>query len=1024
MTKQLVTLFGLLAAAHLLPVAFAQSQLGTGALAGTVFDPANQVVPGVKVVVTSQSTGQVRETVSGPNGTFQVPVLPPGAYTVRLTKDGFSRYEQSNVNVLVGSTAQVQARLAVGAVTETVTVSEQSVVLDTTNSSDVSSVGRREIQDLPINGRRFDQFALLSPGVTRDGRFGLLSYRGQSGVFNNFMIEGNDDNQAYFSEARGRTRIAGNISANAIGEFQVGRGAFLAEFGRAAGGTINATVRSGANRFHTDAFWYFRNKALTARDPLASFRPDERRDQFGGSVSGPLRKDKLFYFVNFDQQLRDFPLVTEDLGRVLLVGAPAANATAADQAAFTAGVNFLRAKFPGGAPGNALPRNANQYLGLTKVDYLLSPKHTLSVFYNQLWASGEGAIQTPLVLGNVGRNGTDDVRIWSANARLTSTLTPTTINEFRFQWGRNHEFQFGDQPPPQVFVGNFSFGRANFLERPALPDERRLQFINNVTLIRGAHTFKFGGEYNRASDRIDNPANFGATYNYTNALLFGRDLLNPAGRQYTTFTQSFGLPGASFATVDYAGFVQDQWRLRPNLTLNLGLRYDYQHLPQVLYPNPAVPETSSFPADRNNFGPRAGFAWNLGGRNKTVIRGGAGLYFARTPNGILLDALTRTGLTDPRAATIGLTLRPGDPGAPNYPATLPALPPAAAGAVSITRIASDFERPRIFDISLGIDREIIKNLTLTVSYARTGGSNFPLVTDENLPAPRFERAFRLPNGTTFSVPYVAGQTRTAAGAVTNINISRPNPNLGSIQVNRSIGQTWYNAMFIELKKRYGKGFQFNTSYTLAKAENVAGTGNGGGAGSEGPFAGSRLYNQFDVKSNRQISPTDQRHRLVNSGIWQFKGFLLSGIYTIESGRPISSTLSLPNLPFQTPDGAQWNSFGGTLGQGGTSYLPTEPINGLYGEWNYRFDLRLSRRFRLNERLTAEVIGEAFNLWNTTNINGYSNIIYQAAATTVTTPLTSPVLLTPDVSFLTPNNNSGPPDGTNARRFQLALRLQF
>ena len=383
MTKQLVTLFGLLAAAHLLPVAFAQSQLGTGALAGTVFDPANQVVPGVKVVVTSQSTGQVRETVSGPNGTFQVPVLPPGAYTVRLTKDGFSRYEQSNVNVLVGSTAQVQARLAVGAVTETVTVSEQSVVLDTTNSSDVSSVGRREIQDLPINGRRFDQFALLSPGVTRDGRFGLLSYRGQSGVFNNFMIEGNDDNQAYFSEARGRTRIAGNISANAIGEFQVGRGAFLAEFGRAAGGTINATVRSGANRFHTDAFWYFRNKALTARDPLASFRPDERRDQFGGSVSGPLRKDKLFYFVNFDQQLRDFPLVTEDLGRVLLVGAPAANATAADQAAFTAGVNFLRAKFPGGAPGNALPRNANQYLGLTKVDYLLSPKHTLSVFYNR-----------------------------------------------------------------------------------------------------------------------------------------------------------------------------------------------------------------------------------------------------------------------------------------------------------------------------------------------------------------------------------------------------------------------------------------------------------------------------------------------------------------------------------------------------------------------------------------------------------------------------------------------------------------
>jgi hypothetical protein len=244
-------------------------------------------------------------------------------------------------------------------------------------------------------------------------------------------------------------------------------------------------------------------------------------------------------------------------------------------------------------------------------------------------------------------------------------------------------------------------------------------------------------------------------------------------------------------------------------------------------------------------------------------------------------------------------------------------------------------------------------------------------------------------------------------------------------------------MFFELKKRYAAGYQLSLNYTLAKAENESGTGNGAGAGPESPFSGNRFYDQFNANSNRQNSPTDQRHRIVTIGIWEpggnltngvarklIHGFLLSGIYTFESGRPVSSLLSIPNVPFQTPDGAQWNGFGGTLGQGGPSFLPTQTFNSLYGEWNYRFDLRISRRFRLTERLRAEVLGEAFNLWNTSNFNGYNTTMYQAAATTVTTPLATPIRLTPDTRFFTENNNSSQPDGTNARRFQLALRLRF
>ncbi|MDX2268758.1 MAG: carboxypeptidase regulatory-like domain-containing protein [Bryobacter sp.] len=1014
----------------------AQSQLGSGAISGTVQDPTRQVIPDAKIVVVAQATGLTRETVSNSGGAFTVPVLPPGTYTVKVSKDGFATLEQENVVVVVGSSTTVLAQLKVGSVNESVTITENAVLIDTTKTSDVSQVGRQEIQDLPINGRRFDQFALLSPGVARDGRFGLLSYRGQSGVFNNFMVEGNDDNQAYFSEARGRTRIASNISANAIQEFQVGRGAFLAEFGRASGGTINAVVRSGTNDFHGDAFWYFRNKQLTARDPLATFRPDERRDQFGGSVSGAVIKDKLFYFLNYDQQLRDFPLITPDLSGVLTVGRPAATAPAADIAAFEAGVNFLRGRFPNGNPGDALPRSADQWLGLAKVDYNINQKHTLSVFYNHLHASGQNAIQTPLVLGNVGRNGSDDVRINSFNTRLTSVLKTTLINEFRFQWSRDHEFQFGNEAPPQVFVGGFSFGRATFLDRPALPDERRQQFVNNMSIFVGKHNIKFGGEFNRAYDIIDNPANFGASFSYANALFFGRDLLNPAGQAYTTFQQAFGLPGTNFATIDYAFFVQDQWRLSPRLTVNLGLRWDYQQLPDPTNPNPEVPETGNFNADRNNFGPRAGIAWDLAGDGKTVIRVGGGLYYARTPNGILNNALLQTGIRDPQRAQISITLRPGDPASPLYPNTLAAFPASASGAVSTTRLASDFERPRVFDISIGIDRQLFRNWTLSASYARTQGNTLPILFDTNLPSPSFERTFRLPDGQTFTVPYVAGLTRNTQGQSVSINASRPNPALGAVLTNRSIGESWYNALFVEIKKRYSSGFLLSTSYTFAKAENVVGTTNGGGFGGESPFNGGRLFNQFDLDANRQTAPTDQRHRLVNSFIWNLgenlqsglartliRGFRLSGIYTFESGRPVTALVGLPNIPF-TANGAQYNGFGGILGQGGPNPLPTEPFNSRYGEWNYRFDLRLARDFPIGERARIEFLAEGFNLWNTTNFNGFVNTIYNASSTTVTTPVTTPVQLNATNNFFVPNNNSSQPDGTNARRFQLAVRFRF
>lgn len=1033
---------------------FGQSQLGAGAVSGTVQDSNGGAVPGAIVGLQNKGTSVSQTVTTGVSGQFAFPVLQPDTYTVTVEKDGFSRIEQKDVQVTVGRTVTLQLNLTPGEVTAVVTI-ESSPIIDTLKTDESSLVSREQINELPINGRRADQFALLTPGVTRDGRFGLLSYRGQSGVFNNFTLEGNDSNQAYFAEAAGRTRIASNVSANAIQEFQVTQSNFLPEFGRSAGGGINAVVRSGGNQFRGDAFWYFRNQDFSARDPLATINPEERRDQFGGSVSGPIVKDKLFFFVNWDQQVRNFPLITEDLSRVLTTGLPN-NPSPADQAAFARGTADLRSRFPGGGPGNILPRSFDQILFLTKLDWNINSKHTASMTYNYLNAQHENGIQTPIVLGNVGRNGSDDVRINSGNLRITSILSPKLINQIRVQIARDFEYQFGNEPPPQVFVGGFSYGRATFLERPALPDERRYQFVNNVTYTTGNHTLKFGAEFNRVRDKINNPANFGGSFSYSNALTYGRDLIaidnGVVARNYTNFQQSFGIPGLIFSTTDYAFFAQDQWRVTPRLTMNYGLRYDLQDLPDPVAPNPEVPETQTINKATDNWGPRIGLAYDIFGDGKTVIRGGYGLYYGRTPNGTIFNALTRTGLRnadgspDLTRTVANISVSPTTSGAPVFPNTYAEFPTQLNSSVSVFRLDPDYKNPRLQEFNIGIEREIIRNLAISASYIYTKGDKLPVNFDTNLPEPQFTRTYQTPDGATFTVPFAAGLTCTSVQVGTcpvpnrvPLNNSRPNPNFSALTQLRSIGANFYNGLLVEVKKRFADGFQFGIAYTLAKIENTSGTGNGSGSGSESPFGGSSSFNQFDNEANRSPAPTDQRHRFVFNGIWRLprvqnangfvkallNGYQLSGIYTAETGRPYSANISIPTISF-SQNGQIFTPFGGgTLGLGGLSLAPDVPRNSIYGESNYRLDLRLSRRFNITERANVELIAEGFNVFNRGNFNGFNTTLYNTVTPSPNPPAAeTPIVFLLNNSFGERNNNGSQPDGTNARRFQLALRFRF
>jgi hypothetical protein len=346
-----------LVAANLLlcaSIASAQSQLGTGAISGTVKDSSGAVVADAQVSIEQSETGLTRQVKTGSGGEFLAPVLPTGSYRVRIVKPGFATLEQDGIAVNVGGTTNIASTLKVGAMTETVTVNA-TVAIDPSQTDISSLVDSSEIRNLPINGRRYYDFALLAPGVTRDGILGLLSFRGTSGNFDNYMVEGNDDNQAYFSENRGRYRTPSTVSANAVEEFQVGQGAYLAEFGRATGGSVNMVLRSGANLLHGDGFYYYRDQNFGARDPLSTIKPPERRQQLGGSISGPIRQNKLFYFINYDQQIRNFPLVIEDLTNALESGKPTLpnNPTAAQQAtyntqmkAFNAGVAYVMSQLP------------------------------------------------------------------------------------------------------------------------------------------------------------------------------------------------------------------------------------------------------------------------------------------------------------------------------------------------------------------------------------------------------------------------------------------------------------------------------------------------------------------------------------------------------------------------------------------------------------------------------------------------------------------------------------------------------
>jgi hypothetical protein len=960
---------------------------GTASIEGIVRDSTGGVLPGAGVIVRNMETNVARETTTDAAGRYRAPALPPGRYDVSVSLTGFEAKRAGDVVAQIGQTATVDFQLRPAGVAEEVTVTGESPLVDNTRTDVSSVVSETAIANLPINGRRWENFVLLSPGVTNDGGFGLVSYRGISGLYNNNTVDGVDNNQAFFSEARGRTRASYTISQAAIREFQVGISNFSAEFGRAAGGTVNAVTKSGTNDFRGEAFYFLRDDAFQSREPFAPSKPDERRQQFGASIGGPIRKDKVFFFANYDQQLRDFPYFVRTNSATFLDQACTAPGCAATLGFFRAQSRFV-------------PREGNNRIFLGKVDAALSKTHSLSLQYNMhRWNSPNGIRTAPIQNNGESDNGTDIVKTDFALLTLNSVISPRWLNELRLQVGRDFEAQTPNAAGPGTSVtGGISFGMPNFLPRAKFPDERRYQLLDSVSFYRGAHSVKAGVDLNYVRDTQINLFTGGGVYSYANLQSITADCPREAtgcvplgdataGRHYNNYQQAFDLRGLAgdvfFTTTDYNFYLQDNWRATRELMINLGMRYEYQQLPQpgkakakgiVFTGNPAYPATQHFNQDKNNWGPRLGFTYDVGAKHQTVLRGGFGIYYGRTSNSVLSSALTNNAVT---FASYFFT--PTTAGAPIYPNVLPGPPTIAGSRPDIQFLSPDLERPEVYMADFTVEREVSRNMTVSASYLFSKGKKLPTFIDTNLPAPSAHVTYFLGSQNLGTFPFFRGP--------------RPDANVGRAVEVRSVVESQYHGLVLQMNRRFSKGLLFNVNYTLSKATDE-------GQNSTTFIGSPSAVNPFDLGAEEGISNFDRRHRFVASFYyaphWAW-GVEAAGVGTFESGLPVT-----PNISGGVVAGTNATVTATTNGSGGDNRAPFLERNSFRQTGRKTIDLRLSKSFDVGGRRRLVVLAEAFNLLNWTNNTGFSFTRYRVDSSSADAAGNVTVNLREDTGFLVPS----------------------
>ena len=962
-------------------MAYAQSEVGGATLTGTVTDPARAAVVGAKVTLTSEAIGLTRTVETNTDGFFRFQRLPLGEYNLAVDMSGFKTSRRSAIALGVGAVVDLEIRLELGTATESVTVTSETPLVETTRTQTATTVNQRDVRDLPINGRNFLDFTLLTPGVSRDPRTGDLSFGGQRGTANSLLVDGMDANNLFFGQSMGRAgggRNPYSFSQDAVEEFQVNTSSFAPEIGRAGGGVVNAVTKSGTNDLHGNAFWFYRDREMNANTWINNARGISRQpyhyNQFGGTLGGPVKKNKLFFFLSYDGQRNLNP------NPVFFPFAPPTDPLS--QQAVAELTPYLAPYTTG----------YNNDIGLAKVDWNITDTQRLSVRMNIGRFRGQN-FENGGPQSAAEHTGNSNVSTTTITGNYSASIGARLFSDTRFNYLMDDEPGEANstQPEAQIRQNGILFlqiGRNNF--SPRYTNSKGYEIIENLSWIKGRHTIKGGVDLNFV--RVDNffPGNFSGSYQFNSLADF-------AARRAAQFTQGFAGSGTTGALTqpnasEYGFYVQDTWRVGDRLTLTYGWRYDLFVYPggTVLNPDPLLQQqgllTNQFNRDTNNHAGRAGLAYKLDAAGRQILRAGYGIFYARTPSILVGTAMSQNGI---QVQTYTLTSN-----LPTYPNILPA-PPQASRTPAIYVVQPDYVQPLTAQGNLVYEAEVMRNVSVSTGYLWVRGYHLTRTRDVNLYPAAQESASFLDGTPTL---------------IWRHPVLRPNPAFNRISMFDSGGDSTYNGLFVQVNKRFGNNFQMLANYTFSKVMDTVpdATSVVVGTGDDAKVAQDTLLPNID----RAVGVSDIRNNFVFSGLYDLNflpstasraarlllnGWQISGIFNARNGLPFSATVG----------------GNGDVNQDGNARTDRPPFlgrNTLKLPNFYTLDMRVTKIIPLTERVRLQLIGEAFNIANHANFSALNPSPFNFNSATR--------IFSPVPTYLAPSNTYDP------RILQLAAKINF
>ena len=964
---------------------FAQTQITTGAIQGTVTDATGAVLAGVNVDVKNIDTNISQTRVTDAEGRFIVLQLPTGNYAVTFKLQGFSTVVRDGIVLTVGQTVNLTPRLTISNVQETVTVTGTPII-ETTRSGVASTLDEKVVGTLPILGRKFEDFLTLTPGVAvvqgPDGD--EISFAGQRGIFNNVSLDGGDYNNGFFGEQAGGQRAPIDITLDAVKEFQVIATGAPAEFGRTAGGIVNVITKSGTNNVRGTLFHFQRMEALTGDLSDGTKLEDFHREQFGGTVGGPIQRDKAFYFGAVEGITGDFtrPNLSVPLGTPCPISNPTIGANEAlintePDCQRVALLNYYQSSLNMNE-AQTIPHPIKTAAILLKGDFNLSPNNRLGVSYNFNHSRKENETFDVATYGT-SANGIegDPARINVFNANWFTTLSSSRLNEAHFTYSR--ESRPRRATPSNLaadtgmgFSPTFRFGNPFFLQPNVDELIWRMQFKDNVSWVTGAHTVKVGGEWiHTVNDQIfrgfftgryifDSVTGF---LRYSSAPApggFGPSTIGCSGGVYVTaptecpagttptggpllfYLQAAGRSGpatdetgaSNISNEEFGFFVQDQWQVQPGITLNYGLRWDAQLMPKTVDPtttaygifldDPTFPSDGTIPDQLSMWQPRVGLAWDLKRNGKSVLRTNFGIFSARQNMLTQVGSVTTNGLQQQSIYADSTNLRRFGASTPVYPGIItPApLPPGEFPNFSGVRVFDrDYENPRIYSYNISYEQELMPNWAGYVDFIWTKGTNLSRFLNYNKSGPVCCDDSTANGGTGDKVLYTGVQPW--------------GPRLDEVMVATSRGRSLYRGLTLGVRKRFADKYQLEANYVLAKDEDDD-------SNERDPFT-DRSFNLFDLEKDYSYSDRDIRHKFNFFAFFELPYALsLNTRVQARSAQPITASPRVLN--------------GVDRGRNG------ERKDNEY----FSFDWRLMRPFKIGPRYEIIPMLEMFNTFNNAN----------------------------------------------------------